>query len=149
MMRCLKKNKQKMYYSLLVGTVPIYALDAQGNKIVDYTDPITGTVFYRETGSKQTLYTEPVRFYGNIAMSGSDVDRKEFGISEAKYEAVLVMNKGEIPISETSLIWFQTEPQTKIVDGTTYADDSTADYRVLKVSPSLNVDRYILDKVVK
>jgi hypothetical protein len=59
------------------------------------------------------------------------------------------MTKGEIPISETSLIWFQTPPTTKVIEGITYADDSTADYRVLKVSPSLNVDRYILDKVVK
>lgn len=148
-MRCLKKNKQKMYYSLLIGEVPIYALDAQGNKIVDYTDPTTGTVFYRETGSKKTLYSEPVMFKGNIAMSGSDVDRKEFGVSEAKYEAILVMEKGAIPITETSLLWFQTTPQTQVVNNETYADESTADYRVLKVSPSLNVDRYILDKVVK
>ena len=148
-MRCLKKNKQKMYYSLLVGETPIYALDEHGNKKIDWTDTETGEVHYVETGSKMLLYSEPVLFCGNIAMSGSDVDRVEFGVSEAKYEAVLVMTKGEIPITETSLLWFQTEPTTKVVEGVTYADDSTADYRVLKVSPSLNEDRYILDKVVK
>ena len=148
-MRCLKRNKQKMYYALLIGEVPIYALDAQGNKIVDYVDPNTGTVFYRETGSKMTLYSEPVMFKGNITMSGTDVDRREYGVSEANYEAILVMTKGEIPIEETSILWYKTTPQTKVVNGETYADDATADYRVLKVSPSLNVDRYILDKVVK
>lgn len=148
-MRCLKRNKQKLYYALLVGEVPIYALDENGNKIVDWTDPDTGEVYYVETGSKMLLYSEPVIFKGNIAMSGSDVDRVEFGVSEANYEAILVMNKGEIPITETSLLWFQTEPQTKIVEGVTYADDSTADYKVLRVSPSLNEDRYILDKIEK
>ena len=64
-------------------------------------------------------------------------------------EAVLVQNKGELPITETSLLWYQTPPQTKIIDEKTYADDSTADYKVLKVIPSLNNDRYILSKVVK
>lgn len=148
-MRCLKKNKQKMYYALLVGTVPVYALDDHGDKIVDWVDPVSGETHYIETGDTITLYSEPVEFYGNIAMSGSDVDRVEFGVSEANYEAILVMTKGEIPITETSLIWYQTTPTTKTYDSHTYADDATADYRVLKVSPSLNVDRYILDKVVK
>lgn len=148
-MRCLKKNKQNMYYSLLLGETPIYALDEHGNKQIDWIDEETGEVHYIEKGSNMNLYSVPVQFKGNIAMSGSDVDRTEFGVSEANYEAVLVMTKGEIPITETSLIWFQTPPTTKDVEGVTYADDSTADYRVLKVSPSLNVDRYILDKVVK
>ena len=148
-MRCLKKNKQKMYYALFVGEVPVYKLDDNGNKIVDWVDEDTGEVHYIETGTTMKLYDAPVEFRGNIAMSGSDVNRVEFGVSEAKYEAILVMTKGEIPITETSLLWFQTTPTTKIVDEKTYADDSTADYRVLKVSPSLNVDRYILDKVVK
>lgn len=147
-MRCLRKNKQKMYYALLVGEAPIYALDDNGNKIVEWTDS-QGNPHYRETGSTELLYSAPVEFHGNIAMSGSDVNRVEFGISEAKYEAILAMTKGEIPITETSLIWFQTTPTTKTIDEKTYAVESTADYRVLKVSPSLNEDRYILDKVVK
>ena len=133
-----------MYYALLIGEFPIYALDDQGNKIVD-----PETHEYIETGSKEILYSEPVEFYGNIAMSGSDVNRVEFGVSEANYEAVLIMAKGDIPITETSLLWFQTTPQTKTIDDKKYAVESTADYRVLKVSPSLNVDRYILDKIVK
>ena len=143
-MRCLKRNKQKMYYSLLLGTSKEYQLDANGNRIYDEK---TGE--YLVTGNKIKLYSEPVEFKGNIAMSGSDVFRTEFGVDEAKYEAVLVMNKGEIPVTETSLLWFQTTPVTKKIDDKNYADESSADYRVLKVSPSLNVDKYILAKVVK
>lgn len=147
-MRCLKKNKQKLYYSLLIGNVVEYEYDENGEKIVDYIDD-EGNPVYRETGNKINLYSVPVLFNGNISMSGSDVYRREFGVDEARYEAVLVMNKGELPITETSLLWYQTEPVTKEIEGEEYADDSTADYRVLKVSPSLNVDRYILSKVVK
>lgn len=148
-MRCLNKNKRKMYYSLLLREDVVYALDKNGNKIVDWTDTKTGEVHYRETGSKKLIYSAPVAFRGNIAMSGGDVDRAEFGVDMAKYEAVLVTNKGQIPLTETSLLWFQTTPVTYKVEDVTYADESSADYRVLKVSPSLNVDRYILDKVVK
>lgn len=148
-MRCLKKNKQKLYYALLIGEEPIYKLDAHGNKIVDWTDTETGEVHYVEAGGSRLIYSAPVSFMGNIAMSGSDVDRVEYGVSEAKYEAVLAMTKGELPITETSLLWYQTTPTTYVEDEKTYADGSTADYRVLKVSPSINEDRYILDKVVK
>lgn len=148
-MRCLKKNKQKMYYALLSGTTPVYQLDGQGNKIVDYTDPVTGEVYYVETGVDMPLYSEAVAFDGNIALSGSDVSRQEFGISDDRYEAVLVVNKNQLPITETSLIWYQTTPTTKTVDEKKYADDSTADYKVVRIIPSLNVDRYILAKVVK
>ena len=148
-MRCLKKNKQNMYYALLLGEETNYALDKNGNKIVDWTDTTTGEVHYRETGTKKPIYGAPVAFKGNIAMSGGDVDRAEFGVDMAKYEAVLVTNKGQLPITETSLLWYKTTPVTYTKDEKTYSDASSADYKVLKVSPSLNVDRYILDKVVK
>lgn len=148
-MRCLNRNKQNMYYSLLLGEFPNYALDKNGNRIVDWTDPDTGEVHYRMTGTKSKMYSEPVAFKGNIAMSGGDVDRAEFGVDMAKYEAVLVTNKNYVPLTETSILWYKTTPVTKTIDGTVYADAGSADYRVLKVSPSLNVDRYILDKVVK
>ena len=146
-MRCLKKNKQKLYYALLVGSVPEYQLDKNGNKIVDYESG--GVTYYMETGVDDPLYSVAVAFEGNISLGGSDVTRQEYGISEDKYEAVLVTNKGQLPITETSLLWYQTTPTTKTVDQKTYADDSTADYKVLKVIPSLNNDRYILAKVVK
>lgn len=149
MMRCLKKNKQTIYYALLIDTVPVYKLDSNGNKIVDYVDEETGETYYVETGVKMPLYSPAVMFKGNIAFAGADLLRQEYGISDERYEAVLVLNEGQIPINETSLIWYETTPGTKIIDGVEYADDSTADYRVLKPVPSINNDRYILGKVVK
>lgn len=148
-MRCLYRNKQTIYYALLLGTTPEYKLDENGNKIVDYVDPETGETYYVETGTKIPLYSPAVEFKGNIAFAGADLLRQEFGISDEHYEAVLVLDKDEIPITETSLIWYQTSPAEKIIDDVKYADDSTADYRVLRSVPSLNNDRFILAKVVK
>lgn len=148
-MRCLKKNKQKLYYALLQGTIPEYETDENGDKVIDYTDTETGEVHYVETGVNIPLYSVAIVFEGNIALSGSDLMRQEFGISDEHYEAVLVTNKGQLPITETSLLWYQTTPTTKEIEGVTYADDATADYRVLRIVPSLNNDRYILAKVVK
>lgn len=148
-MRCLLRNKQKLYYALLQGTLPQYKLDKNGNKIVDYVDEETGETYYVTTGTKIPVYSPAKEFKGNIAFAGADLLRQEFGISDENYEAVLVLNKDEIPITDTSLIWYQTPPGAKTIDDVEYADDSTADYRVLRSIPSLNNDRYILAKVVK
>lgn len=148
-MRCLYKNKQTLYYALLIGTFPQYKLDSEGHRVVDYVDEETGETYYVETGTKIPYYSPAVEFKGNIAFAGADLLRQEFGISDEHYEAVLVLNKDEVPITETALIWYQTTPTTKIVDNEIYADESTADYRVLRSVPSLNNDRYILAKVVK
>ena len=148
-MRTLLRNKQTLYYALLDGTLPEYELDSEGNKIVDYVDEETGETYYVETGTNKPVYSPAVEFKGNIAFAGADLLRQEYGISDENYEAVLVLNKNQIPITETSLIWYQTNPGTKIIDDVEYADDATADYRVLRSVPSLNNDRFILAKVVK
>lgn len=144
-----------MYYALLEEERPIYKLDEQGNKIVAYEDTSTTphTIYYEELGGTEKVYSKPYEFYGNIAMSGNDINRVEYGISEANYEAILECAKHSIPITETSLIWFNTKPQTyeETVEGVrkVHAKPGTADYTILRVSPSLNVDKYILGKVVK
>lgn len=135
-MRTLDRNKQKMYYALYAGEVPIYDyyIDQDGNKI-----PI-------DTGETQIGYSKPVEFQGNIAMSGSESENTEFGIDKSQYSAVLVVDKEELPIDETSLIWYETLP---VVGISGEADANSADYTVVKVDPSLNSARYLLKKVVK
>ena len=135
-MRMARVNKQKMHYALYGKEVPIYDYytDNEGNKI-----PL-------DTGETKITYENPVEFFGNIALSGGESEAVEFGLNLADYEAVLVMGKNSIPISEGSLIWLDTEP---IVKANGYVDQYSADYKVIKVSPSLNVDKYVLKKVVK
>lgn len=135
-MMTLQKNKQKLWYSLQDGKVPIYEYytDDEGNK-----HPI-------ETGEYKTGYLQPVVFYGNIAMSGGEARNVEYGVDLTAYEAVLIVGKGEIPLTETSRIWHENEPIFND-DGT--VDEFSADYRIVKISPSLNFDKYVLAKVVK
>ena len=127
-MRCLLKNKQKMYYALYQGEAEV----TTGETIV-----IDGETVPVETGSHTTEYSEPVAFKGNISMSGGDINETEYGIDVSKYSAVLVMNKGEIPIDEHSLIWKETAPTGQ------------ADYKVVKYVPSINVDKYLLQRIEK
>lgn len=135
-MMMLNRNKQKMYYALYGKEVPIYDyyIDSEGNEI-----PL-------ETGETKIVYENPVEFLGNISLSGGESEAVEFGLNLADYEAILVVAKNTLPINETSRIWHNTEP-TYNEDGT--VNESSADYKVVKVSPSLNVDKFVLKKIVK
>lgn len=146
-MRTLAKNKQKMWYALFKGEEPEYEFDETGQKIVDYIDE-DGNIYYRETGNKIPTYFEPVSFYGNISMSGGEVNTQEYGIDVSGYDALLVLDKDEIPIEETSLVYFESEPQYKDLDKT-IVDGNKADYRVLAIKPSLNQLKIILGRIVK
>ena len=135
-MRTLNKNTQKMYYANQDRKVPIY----------EYFEDEDGNMYPLDTGETKLVYGEPISFEGNIAMSGGEVEVQEFGLSQSDYSAILITSKNTLPITETSLIWHTTEP-TKDIDGNT--DEFSADYKIVKISPSLNVDKYVLKKVVK
>lgn len=144
-MRLLRKNKQKMKYSLQIGEVPIYERDEEGNII--YIE-IDGQKVPVETGETEIGYSNPVEFMGNIAMSGGEAEAKSFGVDISEYDAVLLMEKGRIPIDETSLIWHTSE--VKYIDKqNTIVDRKTADYSIKRVQPSINFTRYLLKRIVK
>ena len=79
-------------------------------------------------------------------MSGGESEAVEYGLNLADYEAILIVSNNYVPITETSLIWLNTVPK---MDDEGYTDEFSADYRIVKISPSLNVDKYVLQKVVK
>lgn len=135
-MMMLNQNKQKMYYANQDKIVPIYE---------EYTDE-DGNTYLLDTGETELVHGEPIEFYGNIAMSGGEAEAVEFGLNLADYEAVLLVSKNTLPLNEQSRIWHTSEP-TK--DDKGYTDEYSADYRIIKISPSLNFDKYVLKKVVK
>ena len=143
-MMTLNQNKQKLYYALLDNVVPIYETDDDGNTI--YYEDEEGNKIPLETGDTKITYSKPIEFYGNIAMSGGEVETQEFGLNLADYEAILVLGKNTLPITETSLIWQNTEPRFNN-DGT--VDENSADYKIVKINTSKNYDKYVLSKVVK
>lgn len=147
-MRTLNKNKTQMWYALHRESEDIYKLDEHGNKIVVYVDETTSppTEYYEKVGHTKEGYGVPVEFEGIIVFNKSgEAETTEFGVSLADYEADVTVSKDYLPIDETSLIWTH-EP---LVDNDGYAIESDADFSVLKVSPSLNVCKYLLAKVQK
>lgn len=139
-MRNLKKNKQKMYYSMPSGsTVDIYETDDEGNTI--YTN-INGVDIPVVAASK-VVYDKPVEFYANISFNSGETRMAEYGLDPSNYSAVISADKGKLPFNEQTIIWHKTEPG--IIDDK-WADETTADYRIIAVKTSLNEERFILKK---
>lgn len=144
-MRVLARNRQKLKYALQVGEVPVYQTDEDRNTIYEDIDGVKVPI---ETGEYEIGYDKPVDFMANIAMSGGEAEAQEFGLSVSDYNAVIVCNKGAFPITETSLIWHKSEPVYKDTEQT-IIEPNSADYRVIKVSESLNFVKYVLKRIEK
>ena len=133
-MRTLRKNKQKIYYALKTAVAAVSSTD---------TITVDGQTVYVDEGDYGLSYDTPIEFLGNISFSGGDSTDVEFGLDMSAYDAIIVTGKDTIPITETSLIWFETEAPTAANDG------STADYSVVAVRNSLNQTKALLRKRVK
>lgn len=144
-MRLLRKNMQPMKYSLQDGRVPIYERDENGDIVYIEVD---GQKIPVETGEYETGYSAPVDFMGNISMSGGEAEAKEFGMDIGDFDAVIVLEKDAVPITETSIIW-HTSPVKYKDEQNTIVDSKSADYAVKRVSPSLNFTKVLLQRIVK
>lgn len=133
-MRTLRKNKQKIYYALKTAIAAVSSTD---------TITVDGQTVNVDEGDYEISYESPIEFLGNISFSGGDSNDVEFGLDLSTYDAIIVTNVKAIPITETSLIWFETEPPSVANDG------STADYSVVAVRNSLNQTKAILKRRVK
>lgn len=145
-MRTLRRNKQAMKYSIKLENQPIYVTDDDGN-IVYYEDE-EGNRYPMETGSYETVISIPEKFLANIAMSGGEAEAQEFGLSISDYNAVIASGKNELPLVLGALIWHNSEVVFEDAENTK-PDETSADYRVIKVSESLNEVKYILKAIVK
>lgn len=144
-MRMARINKQYFKYALFKGKEPVYELDDSGNKIIDYVDD-DGNIYYLQTGETEMTYTAPQEIFANISMNAGDVQITEFGIDPTSYDAVVVYLLNEYPLTETSLVWVESEP-TFLPSGN--VDPNSADYRVASVKPSINYTKLLLRKLTK
>ena len=144
-MMMLNSNKQRLYYALQDKEVPIYERDSDGNIVYVEVD---GEQIPVETGETELGYGQPTPFFANIAFGSNETTAQEFGINLADYDAQIVMSKGEIPITETSILWYETRPRTMPEDSS-IADKDSRDYEVVAVKPSLNEVKYLLKHVAK
>lgn len=140
-MRDLEKNWQKLWYSTYDDQIVIYEKDEIGN--IKHIE-IDGELVPIELAVKAG-YNNPVSFYANISAAKGNSDSEVFGVS-LDYTKTISTTDLTLPISETSLIWHETEPVIKD-DGT--VDDSSADYSVVAIARSLNGIVYALKKLPK
>jgi hypothetical protein len=144
-MRTAKRNKQKMYYSLLLGDTPVYETDEDGN--IKYIT-VDGNKIPVETGETEIGYSEPKECFMSLTMSGGETEDKAFGISISDYDATCIAPKNAYPIAEGTLIWHKSEIVFKD-ENKTIPDSTSADYVVRKCSESLNFTKYVLQALDK
>ena len=104
-MRDLRRNQRKMYYSLYVTQ--------ENDSDFDVLDTVA-------------KYSAPVEFKAGLSSGKSDSDDSPFG-KDISYDRIISTVKKDLPITETSLIWYETKP-VLFEDGS--ADPSSADYKV-------------------
>ena len=104
-MRDLRRNQRKMYYSLYI--------EQENDSEFDTLDTVA-------------KYSKPIEFKASLSVGQSDSDDSPFG-KDISYDRIISTVNKSLPITETSLIWYETKP-ILLEDGS--ADPSSADYKV-------------------
>lgn len=123
-------------------------------KETEYQKDENGNILYVEVnGTNRPIekevpahFSTPIKFKASINMGGGNAVAREFGIDESKYSATLITPKNLVNITNTSIIWYTSEPT---YDANGIVDETSCDFYVVKVSKSLLYDRYVLAKRVK
>lgn len=140
-MRSLRKNRQRLFYATYSNSIIVYEKDENGNIVHVEVDGSLIPVIEKEMAG----YSEPKEFYANISAAKGTSDSEVFGVS-LDYTKTISTCDMTLPISETSLIWFETEPAYN-ADGT--VDSNSADYSVAAIARSLNNVVYAIKKLAK
>lgn len=130
-MRSLKKNMQKLYYSLYLEQITIYEKDNDGNIIYDEIDGER----YPRIIAERAGYNEPVFFDANVSAGKGTAQEDVFG-KDIDFNRTISTTDLTLPIDTLSLVWIESEPKY-LEDGT--VDPNSADYKVAaKPARSLN-----------
>ncbi len=144
-MRTLKKNKQKMFYSLYVGRETIYKYDDAGNKIISYVDS-DGNVYYEDEGTTEPHYKEPVEFRACITSSLNELHARAYGVDQSSIYSEIVCKKGYLPLEYGTKIWRTSEIEWLDEENHIPNADS-ADYTVVGLmDEGLYEDCYLLQR---
>ena len=177
-MRMALKNKQRMYYALYREPQTVYQKDAEGNVL--YTE-VDGDRVPVMTGDSESFYDERVEFIGNFVPVGSEsyargnvAIYRPYGIDISAYDALILMKRGELPLTESSLIWLDSAPRQRVADDVfiednagesvldessendevepsdstlTVWDETSADYFVKRVASTQNNTLFLLQRI--
>ena len=123
-MRTARRKTQKMFYSNIHKSEPIYLKDEEGN-IVYRTMPDGQTIPVKDGETKEG-YDEPTEFYNSISGTLTEDELQAFG-GETRAVAKITFRKEEFPFHVGTLIWKDSE--IKHIDEE--IDENSADYRVM------------------
>ena len=131
-MRCLLRNKSKMYYRYFQDKTPLK--DEYGNS----------------TGEYKNNYGPLIEFYAYVTPDKGTVDVRRFG-DQLSYDRVIVLDNESPEINEYSKLWVDTMPTFDEYGHVVVNDDLEVsvppDYRVKKVAKSLNSTLVAISKV--
>ena len=130
-MRSLKKNMQRLCYSLYSEEITVYKRDENGE--IKYVE-VDGERIPVDMGT-MAGYSKPVLFHANISAGKGEAEIAVFGTS-LDFSRVISTCDMTCPIDELTRIWIDNEVQYN-ADGT--VDGDSADYKVAaKPAKSLN-----------
>lgn len=142
-MRTLRKNRQKMFYSLYKSAEPIYETDEDGN--IKYME-IDGVQVPIEVGTREPHYDTPVEFKANIHSELSEMHLKSYGVDQSSIYSEIVVEKGKLPLKIGTIIWRESEIIYEDEEHTT-PKQSSADYTVKGImTEALHEDYYLLQR---
>lgn len=161
-MRLSKRNQQPMKYAQFLAKYPRYDTDDDWNLIIDYTTDEGIPIYRMVEDDIMDYYSDTKDIEVNISESGGEAEAMAFGLSTADYEAVLLYERGKIPLTEGTRIWVTSpveyeyngqEVEVELEDGRKIKvktpDKTSADYYVIKIANSINFTRAVLKAVEK
>lgn len=141
-MRVSRQNKQKMYYSLYVGTDPVYETDDEGNIVYVSVD---GEPVPVEIGTTEATYGTPVEFKAVISGHLNEMRMRAWGVDQSSIYSEVTCQKGYLPMQVGMLIWRTSEIQ---YDDEQHPLASSADYRVMGImDEGLYEDKLLLQRI--
>lgn len=143
-MRTLTRNKWKnLYIGIFCDEEVIYKTDEQGNIVYIDVDGVAVPVEIGKKPSGYEIQEKPIKV--NLAESGGEAESVQYGIDTSQYSAKFTVTNKKLPITETTRLW-ETMPT---IDANNRAKASTADWKIVKISESVNNVTYLLDKLAK
>lgn len=105
--RTLRKNKQKMYYSLYKAASEVY--DEEGTSVRYIYDSEIGTSIPVEIGTQKAEYYPPVEFKANITSNLNEMHIRAYGVDQSSIYSKLIADKGQLPLKVGAIIWRESE----------------------------------------
>lgn len=129
-MRTLERNKRKFWYCLFSGTEPLY--DENGDI----------------TGEQRAVYSDAVEQWANISHATGYAQREQFGQLDG-YDKVIVFANPDTPITESTVLFIDKEPEYRAEAITTWTDTTDESGEPVRVLSELEVSVPLYDYTVR